>query len=88
MYESVLDVPADGIPAAVERVLASAHAARVAAYEHAGTGLQQALDLLDNALRPEMKTLLVPLVDPEVIKEIPPLDRWVEKKFLPVQWKK
>ena len=38
MYESVLDVPADGIPAAVERVLASAHAARVAAYEHAGTG--------------------------------------------------
>ena len=26
----------------------------------------QALDLLDNALRPEMKRLLVPLVDPEV----------------------
>jgi hypothetical protein len=26
----------------------------------------QALDLLDSALRPEMKTLLVPLVDPEV----------------------
>ena len=38
IYDSVLDVPADVIPAAVERVLASAHAARVAAYEHVADG--------------------------------------------------
>ncbi len=28
------------------------------------------------------------LVDTEVIKEIPPLDKWVDKRFLPVRWKK
>ena len=28
------------------------------------------------------------LVDTDVIKEIPPLDRWVDKRFLPVSWKK
>ncbi len=34
IYETVLDVSADGIPAAAERVLASANAERVAEYEH------------------------------------------------------
>ena len=38
IYESVLNVSADGIPAASERVLASANAARVSQYEHVGTG--------------------------------------------------
>lgn len=38
----------------------------------------------DAALRAAAQSL----VDTEVIKEVPPLDRWVEKKFLPVQWKK
>ena len=37
IYESVLNVSADGIPAASERVLASANAARVSQYEHVGT---------------------------------------------------
>ena len=36
MYESVLDVPADEVPAAIERCLASARAARVAEYEPVG----------------------------------------------------
>jgi pyruvate,water dikinase len=38
MYESVLDVPADEVPAAAERVLASANAARAAAYGSAADG--------------------------------------------------
>lgn len=38
IYDSVLDVLADGIPAATARVLASARTARVAEYEHAGNG--------------------------------------------------
>src|SRR6187431_3050355 len=38
MYESVLNVSADDIPAAVDRCLASASAARVAEYEAAGGG--------------------------------------------------
>ncbi|HEX7067660.1 MAG TPA: PEP/pyruvate-binding domain-containing protein, partial [Candidatus Limnocylindria bacterium] len=38
MYESVLDVPADEVPAAAERVLASADAARAAAYGSAADG--------------------------------------------------
>ena len=37
---------------------------------------------------PALKAAAQSLVDTDVIKEIPPLDRWVEKKFLPVQWKK
>jgi NitT/TauT family transport system substrate-binding protein len=28
------------------------------------------------------------LVDTGVIKEIPPIDKWVDKRFLPVRWKK
>jgi pyruvate,water dikinase len=38
MYESVLDVPADELPAATERVLASARGARLAEYQHATNG--------------------------------------------------
>ena len=38
MYESVLDVSADDLPAATDRCLASAGAARVAEYEPAGDG--------------------------------------------------
>ncbi len=38
MYESVLNVSADDVPAAVDRCLASASAARVAEYEAAGGG--------------------------------------------------
>ncbi|HYI65819.1 MAG TPA: PEP/pyruvate-binding domain-containing protein [Candidatus Limnocylindrales bacterium] len=38
LYETVLDVPPDAIPAAVDRCLASAAADRVAAYEPAGRG--------------------------------------------------
>ena len=38
IYESVLDVSADELPAATDRTLASAHAARAAAYEPAGNG--------------------------------------------------
>ncbi len=38
MYESVLDVPADEVSAAAERVLASANAARAAAYGSAADG--------------------------------------------------
>ena len=38
MYESVLNVSADDVPAAVDRCLASASAARVAEYEAAGDG--------------------------------------------------
>ena len=38
----------------------------------------------DAALRAAAQSL----VDTGVLKEIPPLDTWVEKKFLPVQWKK
>lgn len=38
MYETVLDVSADGLPAAVDRVLASAQAARAAAYGSVGNG--------------------------------------------------
>src|SRR5687767_13545846 len=38
MYETVLDVPADGLPAAVDRVLASAQAARAKAYGAAANG--------------------------------------------------
>ncbi len=38
----------------------------------------------DKALRAAAQSL----VDTGVIKEIPLLDTWVEKKFLPVQWKK
>ena len=33
MFETVLDVPSEGLPAAADRVLASAHAARATAYE-------------------------------------------------------
>jgi phosphoenolpyruvate synthase/pyruvate phosphate dikinase len=36
MYASVLDVPADELPAAVDRCLASARAGRVAAYDAVG----------------------------------------------------
>jgi len=28
------------------------------------------------------------LVDTEVIKEVPPLEKWVDKRFLPVRWKR
>jgi pyruvate,water dikinase len=38
MYETVLDVPAEGLPAATERVLASARSARAAEYEPAANG--------------------------------------------------
>jgi phosphohistidine swiveling domain-containing protein len=38
IYESVLGVALDGLSAATDRVLASGHAARVAEYEHAGSG--------------------------------------------------
>jgi rifampicin phosphotransferase len=38
MYESVLNVSADELPAATERVLASARGARLAAYKHATNG--------------------------------------------------
>jgi rifampicin phosphotransferase len=38
MYESVLDVSADELPAATERVLASARGARLAEYKHATNG--------------------------------------------------
>jgi pyruvate,water dikinase len=38
IYESVLDVSADELAAATDRTLASAHAARTAAYEPAGNG--------------------------------------------------
>ena len=38
MFETVLDVPANELPAATDRVLASARATRVAAYEPAGNG--------------------------------------------------
>lgn len=38
----------------------------------------------DAALRAAAQSL----VDTEVIKEIPPLDQWVDKRFLPVRWKK
>ncbi len=38
MYESVLDVSADELPAATDRCLASARAARVAEYERGGDG--------------------------------------------------
>ncbi len=38
IYESVLDVAGDDLSAATDRVLASAHAARVAEYEDAGNG--------------------------------------------------
>src|SRR3990170_8751841 len=38
MYETVLDVSADGLPAAADRVLASAHAARAKAYGPAANG--------------------------------------------------
>jgi pyruvate,water dikinase len=38
MYETVLNVSADALPAAAEHVLASAHAARVKAYGHAANG--------------------------------------------------
>ena len=38
MFESVLDVPADGLVAATERCLASAHGGRVADYEPSGNG--------------------------------------------------
>ena len=38
IYESVLDVSADELPAATDRTLASAHAARAAEYEPAGKG--------------------------------------------------
>jgi ABC-type nitrate/sulfonate/bicarbonate transport system substrate-binding protein len=37
---------------------------------------------------PALRAAAQSLVDTEVLKEIPPLDKWVEKKFLPVQWKK
>jgi pyruvate,water dikinase len=38
MYETVLDVSADGLPAAADRVLASAHASRAKAYGPAASG--------------------------------------------------
>ena len=38
MYETVLDVSADGLPAAADRVLASAHASRAKAYGTAANG--------------------------------------------------
>ena len=38
IYETVLDVSADDLAAATERILASAHAARAAGYEHSGDG--------------------------------------------------
>jgi len=38
MYETVLDVPADGLPVATDRVVASAQAARVQAYGPAADG--------------------------------------------------
>ncbi|MEO7869076.1 MAG: PEP/pyruvate-binding domain-containing protein, partial [Candidatus Limnocylindria bacterium] len=38
IFETVLSVPADQLSAATERVLGSAHSARVAQYEHAGNG--------------------------------------------------
>jgi phosphohistidine swiveling domain-containing protein len=38
IYETVLDVPAGGLTAAIDRCLASAHAPRVAEYQHAGNG--------------------------------------------------
>jgi rifampicin phosphotransferase len=38
MYETVLDVSADGLPAAADRVLASAHASRAKAYGLAANG--------------------------------------------------
>jgi pyruvate,water dikinase len=38
IYETVLDVAVDGLDAAMDRCLASAHAARVAAYQHADNG--------------------------------------------------
>ncbi|MBI3457121.1 MAG: ABC transporter substrate-binding protein [Candidatus Rokubacteria bacterium] len=38
----------------------------------------------DAALRAAAQSL----VDTQVIKEIPPLDQWVDRRFLPVRWKK
>ena len=38
IFESVLDVPADELPAAVDRVLASVRATRAAEYEHGSGG--------------------------------------------------
>lgn len=37
---------------------------------------------------PALRAAAQSLIDIDVIKEIPPLEKWVDKRFLPVQWKR